>query len=133
MGGVGLGKTFLMDCIGHRALEKGYSVQKYTSYNIIDRMLKSIRAQADAPDYISPDLLLIDDLGVEPDIPNITMPTLLCIIIERDTLGRATTISTNLTKDAIQEYYEERFFSRVFSMHSYRKIELQGNDLRFQI
>ncbi len=130
MGETGVGKTFLLDCIGRRALERGSSVQKYTSYNIIDQMLRSIRERTAPADLLSPALLLIDDLGTEPMIPSVTFEALFAAINERGNAGRATAIATNLERGEILEIYGERIFSRLFSQRGYNVIELKGSDLR---
>lgn len=130
MGGTGLGKTFLMDCIGRRALENGRSVEKLTSYNMIERALASVRERTPARDYARPELLLIDDLGTEPMIPSITFETLFTAINERQNAGRAMVIATNLNRDEIFEQYGERIFSRLFAERYMNVIELKGEDLR---
>lgn len=130
MGETGVGKTYLLDCIGRRALERGSSVQKYTAYNIIDQMLRSIRERTAPMDLLAPALLLIDDLGTEPMIPSITFEALFAAINERGNAGRATAIATNLERGEILEIYGERIFSRLFSQRGYSVIELKGSDLR---
>lgn len=130
MGETGVGKTFLLDCIGRRALERGRSVQKYTAYNIVDMMLRAIRERTAAEDLTAPELLLIDDLGTEPMIPSITFEALFAAVNERGNAGRATVVATNLDRAAILESYGERIFSRLFSQRGYSVIELRGNDLR---
>ena len=74
------------------------------------------------PDFIMPDLLIIDDLGTEPMIPNITVETLLSILSERQDLGKATLFATNLEvlpdangTETIQSTYGERFASRLMA------------------
>jgi DNA replication protein DnaC len=130
MGETGVGKTFLLDCIGRRALERGRSVQKYTAYNIVDMMLRAIRERTAAEDLTAPELLLIDDLGTEPMVPSITFEALFAAVNERGNAGRATVVATNLDRAAILESYGERIFSRLFSQRGYSVIELRGNDLR---
>lgn len=130
MGETGVGKTFLLDCIGRRALERGHSVQKYTAYNIVDMMLRAIRERTNAEDLCAPELLLIDDLGTEPMIPSITFEALFAAINERGNAGRATVVATNLDRAAVLEGYGERIFSRLFSQRGYSVIELRGSDLR---
>lgn len=130
MGETGVGKTYLLDCIGRRALERGRSVQKYTAYNIVDLMLRAIRERASAVDLSAPELLLIDDLGTEPMIPSVTFEALFAAINERGNAGRATVVATNLNRAEILDNYGERIFSRLFSQKSYSVIELKGQDLR---
>lgn len=130
MGETGVGKTYLLDCIGRRAIERGRSVEKYTAYNIVDLMLRSVRERTSAVDLTAPELLLIDDLGTEPMIPSITFEALFAVINERGNAGRATAIATNLDRAGILDGYGERIFSRLFSQRGYSVIELKGSDLR---
>lgn len=130
MGGTGVGKTFLLDCIGRRALERGKSVQKYTAYNIIDMMLRAMRNRSEGVDLTSPELLIIDDLGTEPMIPSVTVEALFAAINERGNAGIATAVATNLTRGEILDIYGERIFSRLFSQKQFSVIELRGQDLR---
>ncbi len=133
MGDVGLGKTFLLDCIGQRALAQGYSVQKYTAYNLLDRMLRGMREREgglSAAGLATPELLLIDDLGTEPFIPNVTYEVLFSAVNERQNAGKATVIATNLGKAQLLEDYGERLFSRITSPRLFSVIELKGKSLR---
>lgn len=133
MGDVGLGKTFLLDCIGQRALARGWSVQKYTAYNLLDRMLRGIRERdggLSAAGLATPDLLLIDDLGTEPFIQNVTYEVLFSAINERQNADKATVIATNLGKAQLLDDYGERLFSRMTSPRLFSVIELKGKSLR---
>jgi len=125
-----VGKTFLLDCVGRRALERGKSVQKYTAYNIIDMMLRAMRNRSEGVDLTSPELLIIDDLGTEPMIPSVTVEALFAAINERGNAGIATAVATNLTRGEILDIYGERIFSRLFSQRQFSVIELRGQDLR---
>ena len=133
MGDVGLGKTYLMDCIGKRAIAAGHSVKKYTAYNLVDKMLQSIRerdGEISAASLAEPDLLLIDDLGTEPFIQNVTFEMLFSAINERQNAGKATVIATNLSKGQLLEDYGERLFSRITSPRMFSVIELKGKSVR---
>ncbi len=118
-GETGVGKTYLLNCIGGRVLERGYSVLKISAYKLIQLTLDNLRNEpSERPDYILPDLLIVDDLGTEPMIRNITIETLLSIVCERQDLDKATIIATNLAVtdedgvDTLQSVYGERFASR---------------------
>lgn len=130
MGGTGVGKTFLLDCIGRRALEHGRTVQKYTAYNLIDMTLRAMRERTAGADLVSPDLLMIDDLGTEPMIPSVTAETFFAAINERGNAQAATAFATNLSRGEILDIYGERIFSRLFSQKQFSVIELRGEDLR---
>ena len=129
-GDPGLGKTFLENCIAKRAIERGFSVQKYTAYNIIEIIMKNIRSGFAVPSFTESDLLIIDDLGSEPLINNITVEYMFSILNERRTAKKHTVIATNLSFDNIQERYDLRFFSRLTSLNECKVITLKGDDLR---
>lgn len=66
-GDVGTGKTYLAACIANALLNRGRSVKWLTSMQIVER--GTFFSEADYADYtdsiVSPDLLVIDDLGAE--------------------------------------------------------------------
>ncbi|MBE5784411.1 MAG: hypothetical protein E7330_01280 [Clostridiales bacterium] len=131
LGAVGVGKTFLLDCVGHAAMENGFTVKKYTAYNLVDRMLQGIRERESGLAALTkPDLLLIDDLGTEPFIQNITYEGLFGIVNERQNAGKATAIATNLSPKEILDAYGERLFSRLTSPRLFTVLELKGESLR---
>ncbi|MBO4879839.1 MAG: ATP-binding protein [Clostridia bacterium] len=122
-GPTGVGKTYLLNCIGGRVLSRGYSVLKINAHRLIQLTLDNLRTSPEErPDFIMPDLLIIDDLGTEPMIPNITVETLLSILSERQDLGKSTLFATNLEvlpdangTETIQSTYGERFASRLMA------------------
>ena len=64
-GGVGLGKTHLLQAVGHKSLEAGLSVCYVSSETFTNDLIQSIRKQKTAEfraKYRSPDVLLIDDI-----------------------------------------------------------------------
>lgn len=129
MGEVGVGKTFFLDCIAKRITEKGYTALKLTSYALINEVMKGI-LKRDVPSFDEPDLLLIDDLGSEPDIPNITAEHIFSVLNERAELGKSTIVATNLDKNRLFTTYGERIASRLFAERSTTVIDLKGSDLR---
>lgn len=131
LGSAGLGKTFLLNCIAYRALSRGISIKKVTAYSMLDELLAGIRANTDAAaPYLSVPLLLIDDLGTEPMLNNITREYLFSILNERRNGRRHTVIATNLTNDTLQERYGERVFSRLVSADDSFLLQLKGDNLR---
>lgn len=120
----GVGKTFLINCIGGRVLKRGYSVLKISAHRLIQLTLDTLRSEPmNRPDFILPDLLIIDDLGTEPMIQNITIETLLSILCQRQDMNKATIFSTNLDvlanenmpNSTIWSVYGERFASRLMA------------------
>ncbi|MBQ9832888.1 MAG: ATP-binding protein [Clostridia bacterium] len=131
MGDAGLGKTFLLNCIAKRLSDKGFGVLKLTSYNLINNVLKSMRGEPF--DFISPDLLIIDDLGTEPMIPNVTREHLFATVNERQNAHKPTVIATNLLPEELQEAYGERLFSRIVAPRMTKIIKLTGDNVRIAV
>ena len=137
----GVGKSFLLNSIGTRVLERGYSVLKLNSSKLIRRTMDAFRSDADErPDMSLPDLLIIDDLGAEPMIPNVTIETLLGIVSERQDLGKATLFATNLdvvsddpSVDTLQSVYGERLASRLMAPRTVRIQAIKTANLRLQL
>lgn len=137
-GPAGVGKTFILNCIGGRVLERGFSVLKLNAYRLIQLTLDNLRSSPEErPDFILPDLLIIDDLGTEPMIPNITIETLLSLLCERQDIGKATLFATNLeilSDDSgtatIQSTYGERFASRLMSPRNVRLQAVRTDNVR---
>ena len=127
----GVGKTYLLNCIGARVLERGYSVLKINAHRLIRLTMDGFRsAPEDRPDFSMPDLLIIDDLGTEPMIPNITVETLLSLVCERQEMNKATLFATNLDivsdgsgVETLQSRYGERFASRLIAP---ARVKIQG-------
>lgn len=127
----GLGKSYLLNCIAHRVLKRGYTVVKVTAYSLINRILEGIRANTDADrEFINCDLLLIDDLGSEAAMKNITKEYIFLIINERDALNKHTVIATNLSQAQLMSTYSERLFSRLANQRDCSMYELKGADVR---
>lgn len=133
-GAGGLGKTFLLNCIFGRVTGRGGSAVRITAF----RMFEAMRQQHVGNDekfegfssLIEVPLLLVDDLGTEPMMRNITVEYLFTLLNERIAAKRHTVIATNLTVPQIKERYGERVASRLFDKSVCRPIHLKGKDLR---
>lgn len=131
-GASGLGKTFLMNCIGNRVAARGYAPLKVTSYQLTERM----RAAAIAHDgdtfraLIEAELLLIDDLGSEAILENVSIVQLFTLLNERELAGLPTIISTNLSLNEFKARYTERICSRLFDRRATLICEFAGKDVR---
>lgn len=132
MGNAGLGKSFLLNCMANRVYERGFGVYKLASYNLIETVMKGIRSSG-MPDFLSPELLVVDDLGTEQMIPNITRETLFSVINERQAANRATLVATNLSLDKLMEFYGERLFSRLVAPRHYAVLKLEGANLHIAL
>lgn len=131
IGAPGLGKTFLLNCILERVTSRGFTANKVTAYNLIGSILKGIKSGEDAvAPYLSVELLLIDDLGSEPMMQNITREYLFSILNERRNSAQHTVVATNLSYQELQEGYGERVFSRLIDTACCKVLRLEGENLR---
>lgn len=137
MGEVGIGKTFLLECIANALLEKDFFVVYVTAFGLSNAMLKSLTvAPLEREALLSPllecDLLIIDDLGSEPMFRNLSTTNLFTIFNEREVKNKATMLSTNLSLAEIEERYGNRLFSRIFNKRRSNVVRFQGKDLRIK-
>lgn len=130
MGNPGVGKTFLLNAVGDRVLKRGYSVLRITANRLVSSVMESIRGGADAPDLFVPDLLILDDLGTEPMITNVTVETILSVICERQDANKPTLIATNKSTENLNEEYGDRILSRIFSPQRVRIIKMNTPVIR---
>ena len=132
----GLGKTFLINALAARLIERGFAPMKVTAYQLFEAMRRQHFHAAEGDEslrpYIDAPILLIDDLGSEPLMKNITVEYLYLLLNERCAARRHTVIATNLTPDQIKERYFERIYSRLFDQRISAVYRLEGKDLRLQ-
>lgn len=133
MGQTGLGKTFLLNAIARRLRERGVNAVTVSSYHFQELARKVWFGDEDTDgldNLLNADVLLMDDVGTEPMMRNITVEQLFNLINERDIHGRATVLSTNLSRSEFNEKYTERIASRVMDQRNSLVMVLHGNDLR---
>jgi len=135
MGEVGIGKSFLLECIANALLEKQFFVVYVTAFGLSNTMLKALTLPpAESEAILSPlldcDLLIIDDLGSEPMYRNLSVSNLFTILNEREVKNLPILISTNMNFDNLEERYGNRLFSRIFNKRKSKVITFQGADLR---
>ena len=132
VGKSGLGKTFLLQALAQQVQQKGYQVVYVTSYRFIELARQAhFTNQWDLLDSIlTCDLLLIDDLGIEPMMENITIIQLFRTIDERQREGKSTVISTNLNSVELQNRYSERIASRLLNPRQCDLVAFLGEDVR---
>lgn len=135
IGTPGSGKTFLAGCIAGALLKKGFSVVSMTAFGFVNSMLNyhtTFNEQKMA--YLSPlldcDLLVIDDLGTESMLKNVTVEYLYLVLNERMTKNKHTMITTNLSLAQISLRYGERISSRLFDKKSAFVMAFPDEDLR---
>ena len=130
----GVGKTFLLNCIFARITERGLSGVRISAYRMFEIMRKKhFGAENDAESFeslVEAPILLIDDLGTEPLMKNITVEYLFTLLNERNAAKRPTVIATNLSMERIKERYGERVASRMLDKNRFMRIQLRGSDLR---
>ncbi len=135
IGDVGVGKTFLLECMANELLKRSHYVVFSTAFDINKTMINAFNVSYNeretmlAP-FFESELLIIDDLGSEPIIRNTTLSNLFTIINERQRLNLPTIISTNLNIEDIQERYGDRIMSRLFNKRICLAIPFTGKDLR---
>ena len=95
----GLGKTFLLNCIFERVTSRGFSAVRITAFRMFEAMRQQHLSNDDKFDgfsaLIEAPLLLIDDLGTEPMMRNITVEYLFTLLNERAAAKRHTVVATN--------------------------------------
>ena len=137
-GTVGIGKTFLSNCIAKELLDKGHSVLYLSAFQLFDLMAKNsfsgnnTKEESVAKQYphiFESDLLIIDDLGTEL-ANSFTMAGFFLVINERILRKKSTLISTNLSPEEILTTYTERTASRIIS--NYKMLKLSGSDIRLK-
>ncbi len=134
-GAVGTGKTCLASATVRAAVEKGYSAKVVSAYELNSLMLTThtspiAERNALLHDVMSVDYLLIDDLGTEPMLKNVTVEYLLVLLEERLNRGLCTIITTNLTPERILNRYGERIYSRLSDKQHSKFVTINGKDLR---
>ncbi len=132
----GVGKTFLLNAVFARVVERGHSGIRVTAYRMLEAMRKKhMGSEADAESFeamIAAPILLIDDLGTEPMLRNVTVEYLFTLLNERCAQRLHTVIATNLSPNQIKERYGERVASRLLDTSRCALIAMRGKDLRLK-
>ena len=131
-GGSGLGKTFLLNCVGNDAKTRGVDTLYVTAYDLLMALKNAYfsRTGETAQEYFDAELLLIDDLGMEPLMENITVEQLYNLFNARLIKGLYTAVSTNLNREEIKNRYTERVSSRLLDIRTGMAIPFKGKDIR---
>ena len=128
----GLGKTYLLRCMARAMAERGLRVTILSAFRFVELARRyHMTMESDAFDeLLQSDVVMIDDIGSEPMMSNITPVYLLTLIDERQSANKATVITTNLTPSELQRNYSERIASRLTDQRISHVIELLGEDIR---
>lgn len=137
-GNIGLGKTFLCNCIAFEILKKGKTVLYQTAPVMIDSIINHRFGKQDSSinivdNLINVDLLIIDDLGTE-SLNSMKLTELFTIInsrlLNQNNKITKTIISTNLSLENIFSVYNERIGSRIIGYYNICKFI--GDDIRLK-
>lgn len=138
LGGTGLGKTFLTNCIANELLKEGKTVLYQTAPVMFDDIFDEKYGKTQNPiglekNILNVDLLIIDDLGTEKVSDN-KIEELFNIIntrlLNQNHKITKTIISTNLTAQELVNTYTMRIGSRLAG--SYRFLRFFGDDIRLK-
>lgn len=131
-GGSGLGKTYLLNCVAEDARMRGIDTVFISAYDLLMALKNAFfsRGGEGAEEYFSATLLLVDDLGMEPLMENITVEQIYNLLSSRLQRGKYTAISTNLSRLELQKRYTERFTSRLLDVRLAMAIPFLGQDIR---
>lgn len=131
MGGTGLGKTHLSLAIANRVIGKGFCV----AYGSVPELIRKLgkeqfgKAEGDTMTLLTEcDLLILDDLGAENSTDH-AVSILYEIINARQNRNAPMVINTNLDMNKIQAQYQDRLYSRLFSL---RVLIFLGDDNRLK-
>lgn len=118
-GSSGTGKTVLAAAMATKLMECGQSAVSVTAFDFVKRA-KDYHTQFAIEDYtdlftpmLDSDVLVIDDLGTETILKNITREYLYTVINERWMRNKKLIVTTNLAPNALLARYGEAIFSRL--------------------
>ncbi len=137
-GATGTGKSCLASAMARDAvLKRGRSALVLSAYEVNQTCLSTHLAPVEQKervlhDVMTCDFLVIDDLGTEPLLKNVTLEYFQLLLDERTRDGRTTIITTNLNELQLKERYGERIFSRLCDSKTSLIRRIAGNDLRLK-
>jgi len=130
-GGTGLGKTFLLHAMAEKLIEKDINVLLISAYRMLEILRKSyFDNDRGSSELLDAEVLMIDDLGSEPLMQNVTVEQLFNLLNERQNRNLSTVISTNLDMASFRERYTERIASRLRDSSCCKILNLLGRDIR---
>ena len=132
-GASGLGKTFLLNCVAQRVLERGYSVVVISASKLMEtlrRYLFNGDGAEQVQDILTCDLLAVDDLGSEPMMRGVTVGSIYHVVSERHNASRPMILTTNCSVQQLYEKYEDRIAARLCDPSRMTIIEFSGEDVR---
>jgi DNA replication protein DnaC len=131
VGPSGLGKTYLLNCILKRITLRGFHGLFIPAYRLFDAFWKRHLDEVESLDaYYEAPVLMIDDLGTEPLIKNVTSEYFFSLLNERMKNGLHTLFATNFSPQGLMDRYGERIISRILSVGETDTFALTGKDVR---
>ncbi len=132
-GKTGTAKTYLACVCARNMMEKGQSVSVINSLRLNKIFLEYHCAFLENKDEIweevlQPDVLVVDDLGVEQLLNNVTLNYLYALLIER--IEKKTIFTTNLDVRELEIRYGQRIVSRLLDKRKGAVLPISGRDYR---
>lgn len=136
-GKTGTAKTYIAATAVKEELLKGKSVLALSAVKLGKSFLEYHCAPIEEKtakfnSLSQPDVLLIDDLGAEQMLNNVTVPYLIELLTEREE-EKLTFITTNLLPEELENRYGQRVLSRILNKKLSLPVLLNGRDLRINI
>lgn len=132
-GPTGLGKTFVLRSIAKAVHQKGEDVLLISASGLFHDFLQHrLGYNVNLDVLYDCDLLLIDDLGIEPPTQNVTVEYFLELLNIRIDKKKHTIVATNLSADNIKSKYGERVYSRIRFNDLCSQLVFEGIDVRLK-
>lgn len=132
-GAAGLGKTFLSSCIAKALMDSGKTVVYLNAPRLFmiyeNYRFNRLEDESVINDIYTADLLIIDDLGTEPQTKN-NISFLFDLLSERLANNRKILISTNYNMNELTQMYSSRFTSRLYEY--FLIYGFYGSDIRIE-
>ncbi len=131
----GAGKTFLFSVVAGELLKQSISTIYVSAFSLNNLFLKYHTTFNNSKyELLEPletcDCLLIDDLGTEPILNNVTGEYFLELIKGRVMAGKTTLINSNLMPSDLNDRYGERIFSRLVDKSNSIALLMTGKNKR---
>ena len=127
----GRGKSFMGNAIAARAIAHCVETLRLTAYRMNEEIMAGFSTnESPLPRFTRVPLLVLDDLGTEAMIPNVTAESLFAIADQRNSSRLATVYISNLNADELADRYGERTASRILDAAISRSIIFDVESLR---
>ena len=131
------------NAIAARAIAQGIDTLRLTAYRMTEEVMEGFSTNTSPlPRYTQVPLLILDDLGTEAMIPNVTKESLFAIVPnvtaeslfaiadQRNASRLATVYISNLNAAELTEQYGDRIASRITDTAITKAINFRGDSLR---